>query len=112
VGLVLMLDVEEDEVVRRISGRRSCPECGANFHVTFKQPQTEGVCDDCGSGLIQRADDKEDVVRERLSVYRRLTEPLVDYYRERGVLVEIDGSGSIDEIFNRVDAAMAEAVGS
>jgi adenylate kinase len=112
VGLVLMLDVEEGEVVNRISGRRSCPECGANFHVIFKQPQNEGVCDECGAALFQRADDQEDVVRERLSVYRRMTEPLVDYYRERGVLVEIDGAGSIDEIFSRVDAAMAEAVGS
>jgi adenylate kinase len=111
VGLVIMLDVDEEEVVRRISGRRSCPECGANYHVTFKPPQSEGVCDECGAALIQRADDKEDVVRERLSVYRQMTAPLVDYYREREVLVEVDGTGAIDEIFGRVDAAMAEATG-
>jgi adenylate kinase len=112
VGLVLMLDVDEDEVVRRISGRRSCPKCGANYHVTFKPPQSDGICDECGAELIQRADDEENVVRERLAVYRQMTEPLVDYYRDRGVLVEVDGSGTIDEIFGRVDAAMAEAIGS
>jgi len=112
VGIVIMLDVAEGEVVRRISGRRSCPACGSNFHVTFQPPTTEGVCDQCGGDLIQRADDKEDVVRERLSVYRRMTEPLVDYYRERGVLAEIDGSGTVEEIFSRVDAVMAGAMSS
>jgi adenylate kinase len=112
VGLVIMLDVAEAEVVRRISGRRSCPGCGSNYHVTFQPPKTESVCDQCGGDLIQRADDKEDVVRERLSVYRRMTEPLVDYYRQRGVLAEIDGSGTVEEIFSRVDAVMAGAKSS
>lgn len=112
VGLVVMLDVPEDEVVRRISGRRSCPECGANYHVTFQPPHTEGLCDRCGGDLVQRADDQEATVRERLAVYQRSTAPLVDYYRERGVLSEVDGSGTVDEIFARVDAVLAEAVRS
>ena len=107
-----MLDVAEGEVVRRISGRRSCPGCGSNFHVTFQAPKTEGVCDHCAGDLIQRADDKEDVVRERLAVYRRMTEPLVDYYRQRGVLAEIDGSGTVEEILARVDTVMAGALSS
>jgi len=112
VGLVLMLSVPEEEVVRRISGRRRCTECDANFHVEFQPPEQEGQCDRCGGSLEQRADDREEVVRERLTVYRRQTEPLVDYYRERGVLEEIDGTGTPEEVFQCLDRCMMATVKS
>lgn len=110
VGLVLLLAVPEEEVVRRISGRRRCTGCDANFHVEFQPPQEEEKCDRCGGSLEQRADDREEVVRERLAVYRRQTEPLVDYYRERGVLEEVDGTGTPDEVFRRIDERMMATV--
>ena len=112
VDLVLLLSVPEADLVARLSGRRACPQCGANYHVSFKPPRTEGVCDRCGSSLQQREDDREEAIRERFSVYHRTTEPVADYYRVRGVLREINGSGTIDDVFARVDDAMAGAVRS
>jgi adenylate kinase len=99
---VFYLDVDEDELVRRLTGRRVCPECGANYHVEFNQPEEEGVCDECGSELVQRDDDTEETVRERLRVYHENTEPVVEHYREEGTLVEIEGEGTPDEVFDRV----------
>ncbi len=109
VGLVLLLTVAEDLLVDRLSKRRVCLQCGANYHLEFKAPVSDDVCDCCAGGLIQRDDDKEDVVRERLRVYRELTEPLVAYYRAWGHLREIDGTDSIEDVFTRVDAAVARA---
>lgn len=99
---VAYLDVAEDELVRRLTGRRVCPECGANYHVEFNQPEEEGVCDECGSELVQRDDDKEETVRERLRVYHENTEPVVEHYREKGVLAEVEGEGSPDDVFERI----------
>ncbi len=110
VDLVLFLDVPEQMLIDRLSRRRACPECGANYHLDFRPPLAAGRCDRCGAELIQRDDDREQVVRQRLAVYRESTEPLVAYYRDRGVLREIDGTGTIDEVFARVDAAMAASV--
>jgi len=106
---VVFLDVSEAELVDRLTGRRVCDDCGANYHVEFSPPETEGVCDDCGGDLIQRDDDTEDTVRERLRVYEENTAPVVEHYRDEGVLVEIDGEGTPDEVFEaiheEVDAA-------
>jgi adenylate kinase len=106
---VVFLDVSEAELVDRLTGRRVCDDCGANYHVEFSPPETEGVCDDCGGDLIQRDDDTEDTVRERLRVYEENTEPVVEHYRDEGVLVEVDGEGTPDEVFEaireEVDAA-------
>lgn len=110
VDVVLFLNVPEPELIDRISKRRACPDCGANYHLTHRAPATEGICDRCGGRLIHRDDDREEVVRERLAVYRAQTEPLVDYYRTRGLLAEIDGTGSIDSVWERIDGAMSEAV--
>ncbi len=110
VDVVLYLDVAEELLVDRLSKRRACPDCNANYHLDFRAPATDGVCDRCGGQLIQREDDREEVVLERLAVYRSVTEPLVVYYRCRGLLSEIDGAGTIDEVFACVDGAMAEAV--
>lgn len=99
---VVFLDVPEEELVDRLTGRRVCSECGATYHVRFDPPEEEGVCDVCGGELVQREDDTEDTVRERLRVYRENTEPVVEHYREEGSLVEVDGEGTPDEVFDRV----------
>jgi adenylate kinase len=98
--LVANIDVDSEELVKRIAGRRSCPKCGSVFNVHFKPPQKEGACDSCGSELIQRDDDKEETVRNRLSVYDNQTKPLIDYYGER--VAAVDGRGTPDEIFGKV----------
>ena len=106
---VVYLDVSEDELVDRLTGRRVCPDCGANYHVEFAPPEEEGVCDECGAELIQRDDDTEETVRERLSVYRENTEPVVEHYREEGVLVEVDGEQTPDDVFEDVAAVVEDA---
>jgi adenylate kinase len=106
---VLYFDVSESELVDRLTGRRVCSECGANYHVEFDQPAEEGVCDDCGGDLYQREDDTEETVKERLRVYEENTAPVVQHYREEGVLVEVDGEGTPDEVFERVQAVVADA---
>lgn len=110
VDLVIFLDVPEDQLVSRLSNRRACPSCGANYHLQLHPPATEGVCDRCGASLVQREDDSEHVVRDRLAVYRRQTEPLVEYYRGRGVLERIDGSQGIDAVFVELDEVISRAV--
>ncbi|HOA23734.1 MAG TPA: adenylate kinase [Aggregatilineales bacterium] len=95
---VLLFRITEDEAVRRISGRRTCPQCERVYHVAFHPPQVEDVCDVDGSTLVQRADDRPEVVRERYQLYLNKTEPLVEYYRAKGILVEIDAMRDIDQI--------------
>jgi adenylate kinase len=102
----VFLDVSDDELVERLTGRRVCSECGENYHVDFAPPAEVGVCDECGGELVQRDDDTEETVRERLRVYSENTEPVVEHYRERGELVEVDGEGTPDEVF----AAIADVV--
>jgi adenylate kinase len=104
----LFLDVSEEELVDRLTGRRVCSECGTNYHVEFSPPEEDGVCDECGGELVQRDDDTEDTVRERLRVYRENTEPVVEHYRERGELVEIDGEGTPDEVFDEIADAVED----
>jgi len=99
---VLLIDVPEEEIIERLTGRRVCPNCGAVYHVKNNPPKKEGICDKCGSALVQRDDDKEEVVRNRLEVYKKNTMPLVDYYTKTSKLVKIDGTGEISEIFERV----------
>ena len=110
VDLILYLDVPESVLVERLSRRRACPECGANYHMTFNPPAQGSRCDRCSTELVQRDDDREQVVRERLAVYREKTRPLVDHYRAKGHLVRIDGDAGIDEVFERSDAALSEQV--
>src|SRR4051794_2752964 len=94
---VLLIDTPDEEVVKRISGRRVCPE-GHTYHVDYDPPEKEGVCDRDGEELVQREDDKPDKVRRRLEVYHDQTKPLVDYYDERGLLHTFDGSGSATDV--------------
>jgi adenylate kinase len=105
---VVYLQVSEGELVDRLTGRRVCPDCGANYHVQFDPPAEAGVCDDCGAELVQRDDDTEETVRERLRVYRENTEPVVDHYRERGELVEVDGEGTPDEVFAAIQTVLED----
>jgi adenylate kinase len=108
LDVVLYLDVDEDELVRRLTGRRVCDDCGATFHVEFDQPEEDGVCDECGGELYQREDDTEETARERISVYEENTAPVVEYFRDQGVLVEVDGARSPDEVWTDVRDAVAE----
>ncbi len=103
---VVKLSLSDDEVVRRLSGRRTCGACGAPFHVALSPPRRQGVCDACGGALKQRDDDREDVIRNRLSVYEAQTAPLAAHYAAKGLLREVDGSGSVEEVRRRVLAAL------
>jgi adenylate kinase len=101
VDLVLELVVDDDEVIRRLSGRRTCRGCGKIWHVEFDAPTREGVCDRCGGELFQRDDDKAETVAERLRVYARDTAPLVDYYGAQSKLVGIDATGPVEDVTDR-----------
>lgn len=94
--------VSREEVVRRLSGRRSCPTCQAVYHLDFAPPKRDGLCDRCGGALVQRSDDRKETVEARLSVYEEQTAPLIAYYRQRGVLSELDGSGQIEKVYGRL----------
>ena len=107
VTAALLIDVPDEEVVRRLSGRRVCVKAGHNYHVEFDPPKHEGVCDQDGSRLIQRDDDKPDVIRNRLRVYHQKTKPLVDYYDERGLLRRIDGTRELADVHGHIRAVIA-----
>ena len=96
---VLCIEVEDSLIVDRMTGRRSCPKCKAMFHVKNNPPKVEGVCDVCGEKLVQRKDDNEETVVNRLKVYHETTAPLIDFYSKKGILVTVNGVGDIDEIF-------------
>jgi len=108
IDLVLNIVVDFEELVGRAVGRRTCLKCGAVYHVKFNPPMNPGICENCGSKLIQRDDDKEDTVRKRLKVYGEQTAPLIDYYRKKRNLVDIDGSGGIDAVFQRMVDAISK----
>lgn len=98
----LSLEVQEEELIRRLTGRRVCEACGALFHVSCRPPRNSGICDRCGGRLAQRGDDREETVRRRLEVYRVETAPLVDHYARRGVLRKVEGHGTVQEVFCRI----------
>jgi adenylate kinase len=110
VSDVILLDVPEEELVQRLSGRRMCRRCGANYNVVFNPPQKEGVCDLCGGELYQRSDDNEETVRNRLQVYRRQTEPLIGYYEGRGLIRRFYGGGrGPDDVYTEVEGLLSAA---
>jgi adenylate kinase len=104
---VLLIDVDDDEVVRRLGGRRTCEENGHVFHVEFNPPEQEGVCDLDASPLVVRDDDKPDVIRHRLEQYHAKTEPLIDYYDGQSLLRRIDGAATPDEVASEVERTLA-----
>jgi adenylate kinase len=105
---VLLVQVPRSVIIERLAGRRSCKDCGALAHMTFSPPQKAGVCDRCGGELYQRHDDEEETVANRLKVYENQTAPLIDYYRKRNLLREIDGVGTIEDIRGRVVGALGD----
>ena len=104
---VISLEVADEDIQERMTGRRACPACGATYHVKTMPPKQEGICDSCGGELVLRTDDAPETVRNRLEVYHAQTEPLKNYYGERGLLREVPGNGDIDSI----TAAVMEAMG-
>ena len=108
VDVVLDIAVEKEELMIRLLGRRVCKACGASFHVKNMPPKVEGVCDNCGGELIQRADDNEETVSNRIEVYNSQTMPLVEYYEKAGNIAHIDGAIGLDNVFNSIVSALGE----
>ena len=106
VTVVLELVVDDDEVVRRLSGRRTCRQCGHVWHVDFDPPSTPDACDRCGGELFQRDDDREDTIRHRLEVYADQTSPLIGYYGDRGLLRGVDATGPVEDVTERAINAL------
>ena len=107
INAAVLIDVPDEDVVRRISGRRVCVKNGHNYHIEFDPPKRDEVCDQDGSRLMQRDDDKPDVVRNRLHVYHDQTEPLIEYYDGKGLLRRIDGSRSPADVHDHIRAVLA-----
>ncbi len=96
------IEVPDDNIVKRMSGRRACPKCGATYHIVYAAPKVPNVCDNCGSELIIRSDDKPETVQDRLSVYHKQTAPLIAYYKEEGILRTVDGTQDLPKVFEDV----------
>jgi len=108
IDYVISLDVKEELLIARLTGRRMCTNCGASFHMVFNKPKVEGTCDVCGSPLYQRKDDNEESAQVRLSEYRSKTQPLFDYYKEQNKLYNIDGAREMDEVFIQIVDVLEE----
>jgi adenylate kinase len=108
IEAVMFIDVDDEDVVTRLSHRRVCPKCQALYNLDADPPRKDNVCDRCGAELVLRADDSEDTVRTRLRVYRQNTLPLVEYYESRGLLRRIDGRAEIDQVFSSIKREIAE----
>jgi adenylate kinase len=111
LDVVLELVVDDDEVVRRLSGRRTCRVCGRVWHLDFDPPSREGICDQCGGELFQRDDDREETVRHRLEVYAEQTAPLIDFYADKGSLVGVDATGPVEDVTERAINALMRFTG-
>lgn len=96
------VDVPDENIVNRMSGRRACLGCGATYHIVFNVPKQEGICDTCGESLVLRDDDKPETVQKRLTVYHDQTQPLIDYYKKEGVLAEVDGTQDMEKVFQDI----------
>ena len=106
LSVVINLEVGEDVLMKRLTGRRVCKKCGASFHVVNMPPKQEGICDVCGGELIQRPDDNEETAANRIAVYNDQTKPLIDYYEKAGIIANIDGSKPLEESFASVSKAL------
>ena len=108
IDFAIDVDVPDENIVRRMSGRRACPGCGATYHIEFAKPAKEDICDVCGEKLIIREDDKPETVQKRLDVYHTQTQPLIDYYREKGVLHTVDGTREMEEVFGAIEEILGD----
>ncbi len=107
IDYLILLEISEAETIRRLSGRRVC-ECGETYHIGFKKPKKDMVCDKCGKFLIQRKDDYPEAIKERLKVYHQETEPVIDFYEKKDKVIKIDGEASIEGVFQRISKALEE----
>ena len=108
MDIVINLKVEKEALIKRLTGRRVCKDCGASYHIVNVPPKKEGICDICGGELIQRKDDNIETVENRINVYEDQTAPLIGYYKEAGSLVDFDGEASLDEVFDAIVQAIGE----
>ena len=107
IDYAVNVDVPDDNIINRMGGRRACVACGATYHIVYKAPKTEGICDNCGKELIIRDDDQPETVKNRLKVYHEQTQPLIDFYEGKGVLKSVDGTADMKDVF----AAIVEILG-
>lgn len=103
IDYVIYIDISEEELIKRMSGRRICKDCGSVYHLLFNPPKVDGKCDLCEGELYQRDDDKEETIRKRLKVYKEDTKPLIKYYKDKGILRRVDGSKDIEEVKNTIE---------
>ena len=106
IDFAINVDVPDDSIINRMSGRRACVSCGATYHVEFAPTKTEGICDRCGKELILRDDDKPETVKKRLMVYHEQTQPLIDYYAGKNILKSVDGTKNMEEVFKDIEAIL------
>jgi adenylate kinase len=106
IDSALSVDVPKNDLMKRLTGRRTCKNCQQMYNVYYSPPKKDALCDKCGGELFQRGDDKEDTIKKRLDVYDAQTAPLIDYYKKKGILKSVMGVGNIDEIFNKVCALL------
>ncbi len=106
IDAALLINVDFDNLVKRLTGRRTCANCGQMYNIYFSPSQVEGVCDKCGGELTHRADDNEETITNRLDVYRTQTAPVVDFYDEQGKLAKVEGEGPLDEVYDRICSAL------
>jgi len=108
VDFAINVEVPDENIINRMSGRRACVGCGATYHIKYNPTKVEGICDSCGEKLILRDDDKPETVKNRLSVYHEQTQPLIDFYKKKGVLAEVDGTKDMDDVFNAIVIILGE----
>ena len=106
IDAVINLDIELDRLVPRLSGRRTCKECGASYHIEYNPPKVEGICDICGGELYQRPDESEEAVKVRLDTYEKQTRPLIDYYTMKGTIININGDQSMEDVFKDIEKSL------
>lgn len=108
VDFAINVEVPDENIINRMSGRRACVGCGATYHIKYNPTKVEGICDSCGEKLILRDDDKPETVKKRLSVYHEQTQPLIDFYSKKGILAEVDGTKDMDDVFNAIVNILGE----
>ncbi len=106
IDAILNLDIPSEKLIKRLSGRRTCKDCGATFHVEFNPPHVEGICDKCGGELYQRADESEEAVQVRLDTYNKQTKPLIDYYTMKGTIININGDQPMEDVFKDIEKVL------
>ena len=106
IDAIINLDIPEEKLIKRLSGRRTCKSCGSTFHLEFKPPMVDGVCDKCGGELYQREDESEAAVKVRLETYKRQTKPLIDYYTMKGTIININGDQPMEDVFKDIEKSL------